>query len=210
MKTLLKELQHRVKNNLQVVVSLLNLRSDSVSEPRAREAMLEASNRVEALALAHRNFYQPDNPNEVAIAEYIPALCASLAKGYCIGADRISLRTEIDDISISLDQATPIALILNELLSNVFKHAYPDGRAGSVEITVRGEPDEKDRTYGHITIRDDGVGLPEGFDLDQVTSTGLKVVFGLLRQIDGQAELARDAGTTFHIRFPLEKESGVS
>jgi two-component sensor histidine kinase len=86
-----------------------------------------------------------------------------------------------------LDQATPIALILNELISNAFKHAFPEGRKGSISITVRSETDEKSSRNGHITIRDDGVGVPEGFNLQRVTSTGLKVLLGLIRQIDGQA-----------------------
>ena len=204
--TLLKELQHRVKNNLQVVVSLLNLRSDGVSDLRARKAMLEASNRVEALALAHRYFYQPDRPNEVVVAEYVPELCSMLAKAYCTERHLIDVRTDIEDVSISLDQATPITLILNELISNVFKHAFPLGRKGSITVTVRSESDENNSRNGHITIRDDGVGIPEVFDLQQVTSTGLKVFLALVRQIDGQAELERDAGTAFHVRFPLEKK----
>jgi two-component sensor histidine kinase len=204
--TLLKELQHRVKNNLQVVVSLLNLRSDGVSDPRARNAMLEASSRVEALALAHRYFYQPDRPNEVVVAEYVPELCSMLARAYSIKRNQIDVRTDIEDVSISLDQATPISLILNELISNAFKHAFPEGRKGSITITVRSELDEKNSRIGHITIRDDGVGMPEGFDLQRMTSIGLKVFLGLLRQIDGQVELERDAGTAFHVRFPLETE----
>lgn len=203
---LLKELQHRVKNNLQVVVSLLNLRSDRVSDPGARNALLEASNRVEALALAHRNFYRPDSPSAVAMGEYIPELCSKLAAAYSIGANQIDVRTEIENITISLDQATPLALILNELISNVFKHAFPEGRKGSAMITVRSETDDENRTNAHITIRDDGVGMPEAFDLQRVNSTGLKVFLGLLNQIDGHMELERVGGTAFHIRFPLEKE----
>jgi two-component sensor histidine kinase len=168
--------------------------------------MLEASSRVEALALAHRYFYQPDRPNEVVVAEYIPELCSMLSKAYSIERNQIDVRTDIEDISISLDQATPIALILNELISNAFKHAFPEGRQGSITITVRSESDEKNSRNGHITIRDDGVGMPEGFDLQRVTATGLMVFLGLLRQIDGQVELERDAGTAFRIRFPLENE----
>ena len=206
---LLKELQHRVKNNLQVVVSLLNLRSDGVSDHRARNAMLEASSRVAALALAHRYFYDPDRPNEVVVSEYVPELCAMLAQDYSIQRNQIDVRTDIENVAISLDQATPIALILNELISNAFKHAFPEGRKGSISITVRSESDEKNSRTGHITVCDDGVGVPEGFNLQRVTSTGLKVFLGLLRQIDGQAELERDDGTAFHIRFPLELEGAA-
>lgn len=202
--TLLKELQHRVKNNMQVVISLLNLRSDGVPDQRAKNAMAEATNRVEALALAHRYFYQPDRPNEVVVSEYVPELCSMLARAYSIERNQIEIWTDIDDISISLDQATPIALILNELISNAFKHAFPEGRKGNISISVRSESDEKNSKIGHIIIHDDGIGVPESFDLQRVTSTGLKVFLGLLRQIDGQAELERDDGTAFHIRFPLE------
>lgn len=168
--------------------------------------MLEASSRVEALALAHRYFYQPDRPNEVVVAEYVPELCLMLAKAYSIERNQIKVRTDIEDLSISLEQATPIALLLNELISNAYKHAFPEGRKGRITITVRSESDEKNSRTGHISIRDDGVGTPEGFDLQRVTSIGLKVFLGLLRQIDGQVELERDAGTAFHIRFPLERE----
>ncbi len=204
--TLLKELQHRVKNNLQVVVSLLNLRSDGVSDSHGRNAILEASSRVEALALAHRYFYQRDRPNEVVVSEYVPELCAMLAKNYSIEENQIDVRSDIENVSIPLDQATPIALILNELISNAFKHAFPEGRKGGIMITVRSESDENNLRNGHITIRDDGVGVPEGFSLQRVTSTGLKVLLGLLRQIDGQVELEQDVGTAFHIRFPLKQE----
>jgi two-component sensor histidine kinase len=204
--TLLKELQHRVKNNLQVVVSLLNLRSDGVSDLRARKAMLEASNRVEALALAHRYFYQPDRPNEMVVSEYVPELCSMLANAYCTERHLIDVRTDIEEVSISLDQATPITLILNELISNVFKHAFPGGRKGIVTITVRSDSNENNLKNGHITIRDDGVGIPNVFDLQRVDSTGLKVFLALVRQIDGQAELERGAGTAFHVRFPLGAE----
>ncbi len=151
-------------------------------------------------------FYDPDRPNEVVVSEYVPELCAMLAKDYSIERNQIDVRTDIENVSISLDQATPIALILNELISNAFKHAFPEGRKGSISITVRSGSDEKNSRNGHITIRDDGVGVPEGFNLQRVTSTGLKVFLGLLRQIDGQAELERDDGTAFHIRFPLELE----
>jgi two-component sensor histidine kinase len=207
--TLLKELQHRVKNNLQVVVSLLNLRSDGVSDHRARNAMLEASSRVAALALAHRYFYHPDIPNEVMLSEYIPELCAMLAKDYSVEPNQIDVRTDIENVSISLDQATPIALILNELISNAFKHAFPEGRKGTISIQVRSELDENNSRNGHITIRDDGVGVPEGFNLQRAASTGLKVFLGLLHQIDGQVELERDDGTAFHIRVPLGEKGAA-
>ena len=105
-----------------------------------------------------------------------------------------------------MDQATPITLILNELISNVFKHAFPGGRKGIVTITVRSDSNENNLKNGHITIRDDGVGIPNVFDLQRVDSTGLKVFLALVRQIDGQAELERGAGTAFHVRFPLGAE----
>jgi two-component sensor histidine kinase len=129
-----------------------------------------------------------------------------IAKVYATDTGRISVRTEIEDIALSLDQTTPVTLILNELLSNAFKHAFPDGRVGSITVTVRSEQGQNDPRIGYITVRDDGVGIPDDFDLPRATSTGLRVFLGLLRQIDGQVDLERGGGTAFNIRFPLAPE----
>lgn len=204
--TLLKELQHRVKNSLQVVVSLLNLRSDRAQESLAKEAIVEASHRVEALSLAHRYFYEPDLPHQTALSEYIPELCMMLAKVYAIGEDRVEVKTDVAPITIPLSKITPVSLILNELVSNVFKHAFPGDRRGVISIQFRGESDQQGVLIGSLCVADDGIGLPDHFDLDTVKSMGLMIFRSLVGQIDGKVEIDRRQGVRFHIRFPLKDE----
>ncbi len=203
---LLMELQHRVKNSLQVVVSLLNLRSDGVAEPPAKQAIIEASHRVEALALAHRFFYQKGAPHRLALSEFLPELSNLLVRSYAIEESRIEVITEAANISIPFDKATPVVLMLNELVSNAFKHAFPGGRSGTIKILIEAELGDERSCTIHIAVSDDGIGFPTDLSLEDVASIGLKVFLGLANQIDARLEIDRELGTTFHIRFELEDE----
>ena len=202
--TLLMELQHRVKNSLQVVVSLLNLRSDRAQDSTAREAIREASQRVEALSLAHRFFYDPDHPEQTALSEYIPALCRMLSQVYATEDDRVEVDIDVAPVTIPLSKISPVSLILNELVSNAVKHAFPGNRRGTVSVRFHRESHDDGTQVGHLCVADDGIGLPEGLDLGAATSMGLTIFRSLVDQIDGTFEIDRGQGTAIHLRFPLE------
>ena len=200
---LLKELQHRVKNNLQVVVSLLNLRSERLPDGPARQTIVEASNRVTALALAHRFLYQPDSPGALSIRDYIRELCSTLGQVYAMDADQVEIVTDVEDLNVPVDKLTPVALVLNELISNGLKHAFPDGRRGRMSIRLHKVVEPDGTVCVDLMISDDGIGLPEDFDLEKPASIGLKVLVGLVHQLDGKIEIQRGKGAIFDIRFPL-------
>lgn len=202
---LLMELQHRVKNSLQVIVSLLNLRSDQAQEELARQAIREASSRVEALSLAYRYLYQPTFPDRTALSAYVPELCKILAELYAVRDGQVTVQTAIEPVAIPIGRLTPVSLILNELLSNAFKHAFPDGRKGSVAVGCRADLDDAGGQVGHLWVADDGIGLPAGFDIEVVTSTGLLILRSLVAQIEGRISVIGDCGTAIHVRFPLDR-----
>ncbi len=206
--TLLKELQHRVKNSLQVVVSLLNLRASQAPGHATRDAILEASQRVEALSLAHRFLYHPDSPHKTLLSEYIPELCKMLSRAYDIGSARIEVVIDVAPVSIPLSKITPVSLLINELLSNAFKHAFPKKRSGTVSVRLWTEA-RGEREHLVIEVSDDGIGLPEKVTLETTGTMGLTVFRGLVDQIDGVAEVDRSEGTKFNVRFPLDEEDGV-
>ena len=200
---LLKELQHRVKNNLQVVVSLLNLRSDRLPDGAAKQTIAEASNRVTALALAHRFLYQPDSPGALSVRDYIRELCATLGQVYAMEPDQVEIETDVENLQVPVDKLAPVALVLNELISNGLKHAFPEGRRGRMLIRLRKVVEDDGTICVDLKIADNGVGLPEDFELEDPAYIGLKVLVGLVHQLDGRIEVQRSRGATFHIRFPL-------
>jgi two-component system, sensor histidine kinase PdtaS len=195
--TNLRELHHRIKNNLQVISSLLFLQSRHTRDPVAEEVLKESQSRVKSIALIHEKLYRSRELSRIDFAEYIQDLVGDLFRAYGMGREAVTARIRVEGISLGIDTAVPCGLIVNELVSNVLKHAYPDGRRGEVCVTLSTvEPEEF-----LLTVEDDGVGLPEGFDWRTGDSLGLKLVMDLTRQIDGHAEVDRDEGTRFRIRF---------
>ena len=195
---LLKEIHHRVKNNMQVVSSLISLQTRDISSPRELEMFVNSQNRIKTMALIHEKLYQSDDLARVDFSDYIPALVASLFETYKISPQDISLNVEVGDVLLDLDQAIPCGLMLNELISNSLKYAFPNGRKG--EITVRLGPNKEGDT--RLVVHDNGVGLPEGFDFRKSKSLGLQLINILSRQIQGGIELRSEAGTEFAITFP--------
>lgn len=200
---LLQELNHRVKNNLQVICSLINMQVRKVQDPSGREALEECQRRVWAIALIHEKLYQAKNYALVPFCEYAKSLAANVFHATGVSPANIKLEVEIDDVSLTVDKAIPCGLILNELISNALKHAFPHDRLGTLRVEVR-SADEGEIV---ISVSDDGIGVPDGFDSQKSHSLGLQLVSTLVQQIDGELRILREHGTVFEIRFPLKAQT---
>jgi PAS domain S-box-containing protein len=195
---LLKEIHHRVKNNLQVISSLLSLQSRQVTDTTTLELLRESQNRVRSMALIHEKLYQSGDLARVDFTEYVRNLTTHLFRSYKASPAAISLSIETaPDLRLSLDTAIPCGLIVNELVSNALKHAFPDGRAGEINIAF----DRAGAEQYHLRVSDNGVGFPDGFDFRQSNSLGLQLVHTLIDQLDGTLEMQRNGGTTFAATF---------
>ena len=193
----LKELHHRVKNNLQVISSLLFLQSTYTVDPATLEILKESQNRVKSIALIHEKLYRSPDLTKIDFAEYVRDLVSDLFRTYGVNQGAVVFQMHVENMSLEIDTAIPCGLIINELVSNVLKHAFPAGRTGQVSMDLSrvGE-----REY-MLTIQDDGVGFPKGYDWRTSTSLGLKLVIDLTRQLDGKLEVETEKGTTFRITF---------
>ncbi|MBI2390609.1 MAG: PAS domain S-box protein [Deltaproteobacteria bacterium] len=193
---LLKEVHHRVKNNLQIVSSMLNLQMDQIEDPKALGLFRESQARVRSIALFHEKLYQSKDLAHVDIAEYLRAVTTSLFASYGVEPQDIALSIDAEDVQLAVDAAISCGLIVNELVSNALKHAFPRGRKGSIEVTLR-----RDGRRVVLEVRDDGVGFPEAVDFRNPTTLGLRLVSILAEQIRGTVDLERRDGTRFHIPF---------
>ncbi len=195
---LLKEIHHRVKNNMQVISSLLNLQSSFVTDPQTLAALTDSQNRVKSMALIHEKLYQSKNLAREDFAEYTRSLTSYLFDSYCIDPERIAMDVQIRGVELGIDTGISCGLIVNELVSNALKHAFPHGRKGLVSVSL-------ERVNGNFVLRvsDDGVGFPEHIDFRNTESLGLQLVNTLTEQLEGKIELITNGGgTTFTISFP--------
>ncbi|MFI5018559.1 MAG: sensor histidine kinase, partial [Dongiales bacterium] len=202
---LLKEVHHRVKNNLQLINSLLSLQAARIADPAVAELFAESRNRVRSMALVHENLYRAGNFARIPMRAHIQNLAAHLIRAYGLQSRHIELSTEIDDIELDLDQAVSIGLIINELVSNALKHAFPPSGAGSPRVgSLR--VDLKLLAGGRcaLTVRDDGVGLPIDLDIEHAATLGLQLVQDLTQQLHGTLAIRRNGGTTFAMVFDAE------
>jgi len=198
---LLKEVHHRVKNNLQIVSSLLAMQAESFQDPSAARAFRESQERVQCMALIHERLHGDAQPDQLEFREYVEALARDLFYSYGVDSALIQLRFELEPVRLRLNQAIPCGLILNELLTNALKYAFPGGRAGEVLVTLSCGED----SLVKLTVADNGVGLPAELDKAASKSLGLRIVDILRRQLDGTAHWeagADGAGTVFSLTFP--------
>ena len=193
---LLREIHHRVKNNLQVISSLLALQARAVADDSTKKMFHESRDRIHSMALLHESLYKSDNLARIDFPEYIHQLADHLFRSYGVVAERIHLRTELDPVFLSMDNAVPCGLLINELISNSLKYAFPDGRSGEIYVGVRGVDDRV-----KLTVADDGVGLPAGFDWANARSLGLRLVRTLAQQLEATLEHADGSGTRFKLTF---------
>lgn len=189
--TLLKEIYHRVKNNLQVIASMISLQERAAGDGATSVALKEAADRVRAMALVHEKLYQSDDLSSIALDTYIAELCTQLGNGAAAAERGISLETQVEAIQIGLEQAVPLGLVLHELISNCLKHAFPDGRRGRIVVRLEAPPDAPMR----LSVADDGVGMPAGVAPGSARSLGMRLVWALARQLDAELTLASHQGT---------------
>ncbi|HWO91892.1 MAG TPA: histidine kinase dimerization/phosphoacceptor domain -containing protein [Methylomirabilota bacterium] len=194
---LLQEIHHRVKNNLQIITSLLRMQSRAVQDPAFSEALRECQNRVASMALIHDKLYRARDLARVSFGEYVRDLTNNILTSYALPARSVRVRLDIDDLSLSLDYAVPCGLILNELMSNCLKHAFPVGHSGTVYIGFHAEGEEE----LCLVVRDDGVGVPADVDLARTSSLGWRLIRALVEQLGGVVQCQTAGGTSIEIRF---------
>ena len=195
---LLKEVHHRVKNNLQVISSLLQLQATQSAEPHVADALHESQNRVRTMALIHEKLYQSKDFSRVDFGKYLHSLVNSLAQTYRGTANRVTVSIQADALSLDIQTAIPCGLIVNELVSNAFKHAFPGGRPGQISITLAGTQQD----YVRLQVCDDGVGLSDSLDFERAQSLGLQLVNSLGRQIGASIVASSECGTCVEFEFP--------
>ena len=193
---LLKEIHHRVKNNLQIVSSMLNLQMDQLSDTKAIGLFKESQSRVRSIALFHEKLYQSRDLGRVEIAEYLKGLAHDSFATYGVNPDDIVLAVHTEDIPLGVDAAISCGLIVNELVSNSLKHAFPDRRQGQVEVTLRSAGSDV-----VLEVADNGVGIPANLDFHNASTLGLKLVAIFTEQVGGTIDLEREGGTRFSLRF---------
>jgi two-component sensor histidine kinase len=195
---LLKEIHHRVKNNLQVVSSLLYLQSQKIEDPEVRALFAESQNRICSMALAHEQLYQSKSLADISLREYVHSLVSHMRQVNMLPESRIECEVLVADVTVDIEKVVPCGLLIAELFSNAIKHAFPDGRRGMVRIEISSrQRDVK------LSVADDGVGLPAGFDYRHTQTLGLQLVCALVAQLDGDISLVDGAGTRFDIIFPV-------
>jgi two-component sensor histidine kinase/tetratricopeptide (TPR) repeat protein len=197
---LLKEIHHRVKNNLQVVMSLLNSQASSLKDQAALSAIQESQHRVQAMALIHQKLYQSEGVARIPMNAYIKEVVAYLQDSYQL-SQPVSFHLSIDNIELDITQAVPLGLIINEALTNAFKYAFPSCEAGNVSLSLHRLGD----TTCALTIADDGVGLPEGYDPLQSRSMGMRLLHGFSAQLGGELAITSREGLSIGLVFEEER-----
>ena len=202
---LLNEVHHRVKNNLQIVSSLLSLQANQqVNNPAALEVLRDTQGRIRSMALLHEALYRDGNAARVNCEAYLGQLCTQLCRAFSPLAERVQIKKHIASVGLGLDLAIPCGLIVNELVSNAFKHAFPGERHG--EITVELYAEANDRIV--LSVCDDGVGLSPGHDCQPTSTLGMQLVAGLAQQIHATIETKCNPGAAFKISFSVHADEG--
>jgi PAS domain S-box-containing protein len=194
---LLREIHHRVKNNMQIISSLLRLQSRLIKDSRMVEMFKESQNRIRSMALIHEKLYQTDDVSRINFAEYIRSLTVHLFHTYRVNPNIVKMNTEVEEVYLSINKAIPCGLVINELVSNALKHAFPDSKKGEVQIKLYSNRQNKTK----LVVSDDGIGLPDNLNIQEPETLGLQLVYDLVKQIDGTIKLDRSEGTTFYISF---------
>lgn len=198
---LLKEIHHRVKNNLMIISSLLNLQSRQIKDKVSKDIFKESQNRARSMALIHERLYQSTDLKRIDFGDYIESLSKELFHTYAGDLGRIELKINVEDIFLDINTAIPLGLIVNELITNSLKHAFPDGKMGEINIDFHPLDD-----HYEFSVKDNGIGFPKDLDFHNTNSMGMQMVTSLTDQIDGEIELNRSVGTEFKITF---KDLGI-
>lgn len=194
---MLREIHHRVKNNIQIISSLLRLQSRYIKDEKALELLDESQNRIRSMALIHEKLYQSQDLSRIDFSDYIAKMITHLFAIYKVEFSRIRHRVDANKIQLDINRAIPCGLIINELITNALKHAFPEDREGELIITMLSLAGDQ---Y-ELTVKDNGMGLPEGFDPAKKGTLGFQIVNDLVKQLDGSIEVRGDKGTEIVIRF---------
>jgi two-component sensor histidine kinase len=203
---LLREVSHRVKNNLQVISSLLSLQAGAIDDPRLGSLFRVSQERLHAMALVHDLLQQTDDVTRVNLAQYAARLIDELARTYAIDSARLTLETALEDVWVGLDTATPCGLLLHELLTNCFQHAFPEGMTGRVRVELRATAEQTLM----LRVGDTGCGFPDDLDVRATDSLGLQLVCAMADQLQGTIALERAEGTHVTVLVPLDPSPPVS
>ncbi|MGQ0829580.1 MAG: sensor histidine kinase, partial [Bacteroidota bacterium] len=197
-----KEVHHRVKNNLQIISSLLNLQAKSIKDPFSREKFEDTQNRVRSMALVHEKLYESKESSKINFSGYIKDFMEAVSRSYNISEDKITVHTDIrvDNSYLKIDTAIPCALILNELISNCFKHAFSNRKKGNIYMYLNRSTDNE---Y-IIRVADDGVGISDTINIKETSSLGLQLIAMLVEQINGDLTILSQKGTMFVVKFKSE------
>ena len=198
---LLQEVHHRVKNNMQVISSLFNLQAKHTANEECRQILVEGQMRIRTMSLVHEQLYRSFDLSKIDLCGYVQSLATHLLSVYLRDSTRVRMQTDFEELFLDVNSAIPCGLILNELISNAFKHAFPGGRPGLVRIGLRRKPDDT----VEIRVADDGVGLPEGVDFRQGETLGLQIIHLLAEQLDGALDVDRTKGTAVTLTFRESK-----
>ena len=205
--TLLKEIHHRVKNNLQTITSLLNIKMRSVTSDQAHQALEEVQTRVRALALVHHYLYESEDVRFVELRLFVGELCQVLNDTLSASGRQIAIEADVHNITIASERAVPIALLITEAVTNAYKHAFPDGRKGKIQVSIH----KLDETSARLTIADNGVGYGAGQDLPTTVvagqGVGMSLISAFARQLGEDLEISGPPGTTISIRLRLQAKS---
>ncbi len=197
---LLREIHHRVKNNLSVVDSLLSMQARYVSDIEALKSLSDSQRRIHTMSLIHEQLYHSQNVGRVDFCEYLQRLVGNLYSSSNFNIDQIELKLDLQPTLLNIDTAISLGLIVNELLTNSFKHAFPNNMKGLIEVILHEDTDTERRRL-QLTIRDNGVGIPQNIDINSTASLGLRLVKILTQQLRAKLELSCDTGTSFHFVF---------
>jgi len=199
---LLGEIHHRVKNNMMVVCSLLRLQGDKIEDKKLVDIFKESENRIRSMSMVHEKLYQTKDFANVNFAEYVRSLTNILCGVYTVNPKKVKLKIDIEDVKLDIENAIPCGLLINELVSNSMKHAFPDEREGNIDISLRSISEDE----LELIIADNGVGMPEDIDIKKTGSMGLQLVKVLVdHQLGSKIEIDRTAGTQFHIKLKRKK-----
>ena len=195
---LLREIHHRVKNNMQVIISLLRLQSANIKDEQYLDMFKESQGRIKTMSLIHEKLYQSEDLTKIDFNRYVKSLVNDLFRSHGVNTNKVKQKIRIQDVSLTIDHAIPCGLIINELVSNSLKYAFPEERKGAIKVTLRSINEDEIE----LSLSDDGIGIPEDIDIRHTQSLGLELVRILAEdQLEGKIKLKRARGTTYHIQF---------
>lgn len=199
-KILLKEIHHRVKNNLNIIIGLLELQSQNIEDVAVKEMFRESINRIRSMAIIHEYLYRSENQSAIDLSLYIESLADNLLAVYADTKKELMINYTMDSVFTDFDIAIPVGLIVNEIITNSIKHAFIERPKGKIDISL-----EKNNSKIKLTIKDDGIGVPVNLDIENSKSLGLQLIKLLVSQLNGDYKIYREDGTTVQIEIPFKE-----